>query len=268
MTKMMIFLVCFTCLFIAGNGHLDAKISQDDIIAFWTFDSDSGGKAIDVSGNGHDGTYDLGASRDSGKLGSGAQLDGQKGQVITIQNSDDLNVTKELSIVAWVKWNKGGIVHGEPRQWPMIVSKIPINEAYLLFLDTGDGVNPDKPSIAFRMKGPGTVYSTVTVTDQTWYHAAGTYDGKSVKIYIDGELSNELNASAAIATTSDVLTIGANSNASSNRFDGVIDEVGIFNRALTPDEVKTVMNGYEKMLAVDLRDKLPIMWGMLKQDNL
>ncbi|MBD3181695.1 hypothetical protein GF312_05335 [Candidatus Poribacteria bacterium] len=100
----------------------------------------------------------------------------------------ELNVTDELSIIAWVKWNEDGIVHGEPLQLPMIVSKIPINAAYLLFLDTGDGANPNKPSIAFRMSGPGTLYSTVTVEEEKWYHAAGTYDGSSqIKQQLHGE---------------------------------------------------------------------------------
>jgi len=241
----------------------DAVIKDQDIIALWTFDQgDKNSDAIDVSGNGHNGTFDLGATRINSNFGLGAHLDGKKGQVVTIENRDELNVTKELSIVTWVKWNKDGVVHGEPRQWPMIVSKIPINAAYLLFLDTGDGGNPNKPSIAFRMKGPGTVYSKVTVEDETWYHAAGTYDGKAVKIYIDGELSNELGATAPIATTNDVLTIGANKNGTSNRFDGIIDEVGIYNRGLTADEVEETMKGFSPIMS---KGKIAIAWGKLKR---
>ena len=263
MRNTLIFLA-FLCPIVFSIAYSYADISDDDIIALWTFDTGNGDEAIDISENGHDGTFDLGATVGAGKFGLGADLDGTKGQLVTIENADDLNVTEELSIVAWVKWNEGGVVHGEPRQWPMIVSKIPINEAYLLFLDTGDAGNPDKPSIAFRMKGPGTIYSTVTVEEETWYHAAGTYDGKSIKIYIDGELSNEMNAASPIATTTDVLTIGANKDGASNRFDGVIDEVGIFNRALTPDEVKQTMEGFDRMLAVEPNAKLATKWGSLK----
>ena len=240
-----------------------AAIKDKDIIALWTFDQgEKDSDAIDKSGHNHNGTFDLGATRINGKFGLGADLDGKKGQVITIKNHDDLNVTKELSITAWVKWDKGGIVHGEPRQWPMIVSKIPINAAYLLFLDTGDGINPNKPSIAFRMKGPGTVYSKVTVKDETWYHAAGTYDGKSIKIYIDGKLSNELAATAPIDITTDVLAIGANKDGTSNRFDGIIDEVGIFNRGLTAEEVLETMKGF---MVVSPKDKIATVWGKVKK---
>jgi hypothetical protein len=255
-----VYLISLATVFVPPS---DAVIKDEDIIALWTFDE--GGQdsdAIDVSGHGHNGTFDLGAIRVDSKFKQGAHLDGKKGQVITIKNHDELNVTKELSIVAWVKWNKGGVVHGEPRQWSMIVSKIPINEAYLLFLDTGDGVNPNKPSIAFRMKGPGTVYSKVTVKDETWYHAAGTYDGKAIKIYIDGKLSNELGATAPIATTNDVLTIGANKDGTSNRFDGIIDEVGLYNRGLTADEVQETMKGFT---AVGVKDKMATAWGKLKR---
>ena len=71
--------------------------------------------------------------------------------------------------------------------------KTPVNQAYLFFLDTGDGVNPNKPSITFRITDPSTAYSRETVKEEIWYYAAGTYDGKAIKIYINGELSNEVS---------------------------------------------------------------------------
>lgn len=253
------------CLFGLASIHFhsDAKIADKDIIAQWSFDK--GGKtAVDISGNGHDGTFDLGAKRVQGKFGMGVHLDGGKGSLVTVEDHKDLNVTKQLSIVAWVKWNKGGVIHEGPRRWPMIVSKIAINQAYLLFLDTGDGGNPNKPSIAFRMKGPGTVYSNVTVKDETWYHAAGIYDGKAITVYINGKLSNQRNASAPIATTNDVLTIGANKAGTSNRFDGIIDAVGIYNRGLTAEEVAETMKGFA---SVEPQGKAALLWGRLKSQH-
>ena len=257
-----VLVMCLFCL-AAICFHSDAKIADKDIIAQWSFDK--GGKnAVDISGNGHDGTFDLGAKRVQGKFGMGVHLDGGKGSLVTVEDHKDLNVTKQLSIVAWVKWNKGGVVHEAARRWPMIVSKIAINQAYLLFLDTGDGVNPNKPSVAFRMKGPGTVYSKVTVKDETWYHTAGIYDGKAIKIYINGELSNQRNASAPIATTNEVLTIGANKAGAGNRFDGIIDAVGIYNRGLTADEVAETMKGFAP---VEPHGKAAILWGRLKSEH-
>ena len=70
--------------------------------------------------------------------------------------------------------------------------KTPANQAYLFFLDTGDGVNPNKPSITFRITNPSTAYSRETVKEEIWYYAAGTYDGKAIN-YINGELSNEVS---------------------------------------------------------------------------
>ena len=105
-----------------------------------------------------------GAIRGPGKFGLGGHFDADKAtQAVWIDDHKELNVTKQLSIFAWVKWNKGGIKHVDPLWWPMIVMKASVNKTYLLLLDTGDGVNPNKPSIAFRMSGPGTVYSKETV---------------------------------------------------------------------------------------------------------
>ncbi|HIB88867.1 TPA: LamG domain-containing protein [Candidatus Poribacteria bacterium] len=241
----------------------DAEIKDKDIIAQYTFDDGTkASDAIDISGNEHNGKFLKGASRKPGKFDMGAHFDADKAtQAIWIDDHPDLNVTKKLSIVAWVKWNKGGIKHVAPIWWPMIVMKASVNQAYLLFLDTGDGVNPNKPSIAFRMKGPGTVYSQETVKEEIWYHAAGTYDGKAIKIYINGKLSNEKPGGGAIAVTNDVLVIGA-AKRGDLRFHGIIDEVGIYNRALTPDEVKGTMEGFAQ--SVDSKGKVAVVWGMLK----
>ena len=72
--------------------------------------------------------------------------------------------------------------------------KTPVNQAYLLFLDTRDNVNPNKPSITFRITGPST---------------AGTYGGKAIKIYINGELSKEVSGDSPIMVTNDIFVIGA-----------------------------------------------------------
>ena len=225
----------------------DAEIKDKDIIAQYTFDEGTkASDAIDISGNGHNGKFLKGASRKPGKFDMGAHFDADKAtQAIQIDDHPD----------------KGGIKHVAPIWWPMIVMKASVNQAYLLFLDTGDGVNPNKPSIAFRMKGPGTVYSQVTVKEEIWYHAAGTYDGKAIKIYINGKLSNEKPGGGAIAVTNDVLVIGA-AKRGDLRFHGIIDEVGIYNRALTPDEVKGTMEGFAQ--SVDSKGKVAVVWGMLK----
>ena len=202
-----------------------------------------------------------GAIRGPGKFGQDGHFDADKAtQAVWIDDHKELNVTKQLSIFAWVKWNKGGIKHVDPLWWPMIVMKASVNKTYLLFLDTGDGVNPNKPSIAFRMSGPGTVYSKETVKEEAWYHAAGTYDGNEIKIYINGKLSNFMPGGGAIAVTDNVLIIGAALNG--RRFHGIIDEVGIYNRALTPNEVKGTMEGLAQ--SVDSKDKAAVVWGMLK----
>ena len=242
----------------------DAEITEKDIIAQYTFDEGAGaGDAIDISGNGHNGKFKKGASRKPGKVDRGAHFNATKGaQGIHIDNHDDLSPTKEMSVVAWVKWDKGGIKHEDPLWWPMIVMKAPVNISYLLFLDTGDAQNTAKPSIAFRMAGPGTVYSKVTCKEEVWYHAAGTYDGDDIKIYINGKLSNFMPGGGDIGVTEEILVIGVEGLRGDLRFHGIIDEVGLYNRALTAKEVKETMDGLAQ--SVDSKGKAAVVWGMLK----
>ena len=256
------FVACLLSVLFFDLGIM-AEVKEKDIIAQYTFDQGTkAAELIDISGNGHNGKFMKGATRGPGKFGLGGYFDADKAtQAVWIDDHKELNVTKQLSIVAWVKWDKGGVKHVAPLWWPMIVMKASVNKAYLLFLDTGDGVNPNKPSIAFRMSGPGTVYSKERVKEEAWYHAAGTYDGKAIKIYINGKLSNEVAGGGLIAVSQDVLVIGA-AKRGDLRFHGIIDEVGIYNRALTEAEVSQTMQGFAQN--VNSTGKSAVIWAKIK----
>ena len=96
--------ICLLSFVIYLNS--DAEITDKDIIAQYTFDEGTkASDAIDISGNGHNGKFVEGANRKPGKFDMGAHFDADKAtQAIRIDDHDDLNVTKELSVVAWVKW--------------------------------------------------------------------------------------------------------------------------------------------------------------------
>ena len=74
-----------------------------------------------------------------------------------------------------------------------------------------------------------------------WTHLAVTYDGQEMKFYYNGELEATLAASGRIYTNDMSLAIGGNNVANAEYFVGVMDEVAIFNRALTQSEIRKVM---------------------------
>ena len=89
---------------------------------------------------------------------------------------------------------------------------------------------------------------TATISSDRWYHAAGTFDGSKVRLFLNGELKDERDLSGTIGWTADPLTIGAQWAEWADRvldghFNGVICEVAIFNRALSTDEIKAHFEG-------------------------
>src|SRR5262249_36486869 len=75
-----------------------------------------------------------------------------------------------------------------------------------------------------------------------WTHLAGTFDGTTMKLYVNGQLASSRSTAAAIDVTTGVLRIGGDSVWSGEYFTGVIDEVRIYNRALAQSEVQGDMN--------------------------
>ncbi|MEM1951544.1 MAG: phospholipase D-like domain-containing protein, partial [Candidatus Nitrosocaldus sp.] len=87
------------------------------------------------------------------------------------------------------------------------------------------------------------VTSPNTYNDGQWHYAVVTYDGSTLRLYVDGQQVSSLNTNgAAPATDTMPLTIGKNSSTNSRYFIGDIDEVRIYNRALTAQEVNDAYN--------------------------
>ena len=102
------------------------------------------------------------------------------------------------------------------------------------------------------------------VDDKTWVHVAGTLDGKTMRIYVDGELANEVNQSGKVFSGEAAFQL-ARHGSDSGFFAGALDEVALFNRALNPSEIKQAMDGLEEfILAVEPQGKLTTTWGKIK----
>ena len=77
-----------------------------------------------------------------------------------------------------------------------------------------------------------------------WHHLVGTYDGKALKLYVDGELKTATpDAGCIIATNAFNLNIARNSEITERFYDGAIDDVRIYNYALSEDDVNAIYNG-------------------------
>ena len=88
------------------------------------------------------------------------------------------------------------------------------------------------------------LYGSRNVNDGQWHHVAGVYDGANMFLYVDGTLDVSQPATGSIAQNSAPLRIGANASDGEDGtgyyFNGLIDEVSIYNRALTASEIQAI----------------------------
>ena len=102
----------------------------------------------------------------------------------------------------------------------------------------------------------------------TWYHVVGTFDAENLKVYVDGELAGEKatpNNGPVMVWNDNNIEIGGrpDTNGGANLYKGLLDELVVYDRALTAEEVETVMKSRD-ILTVDVAGKLTTTWGALK----
>ena len=108
--------------------------------------------------------------------------------------------------------------------------------------------------------------STETIPANKWVHIALTYDGATARIYFDGvEVGNRAGASSMRDNENVNLWIGS-MYGTDRWFNGIIDEVCIWSKALTPDEIKKSIEGKLISMSVEKSGKLATAWGNIKKD--
>jgi hypothetical protein len=105
--------------------------------------------------------------------------------------------------------------------------------------------------LAFSASGSKPCLSDSVVTDGVWHHGAVTFDGESLTMYVDGLPQKQvIPCRAEIAAIANDLTVGMNRSKPSAReqgqsFDGMIDELMIFNRVLSPEEIRAMVSAVD-----------------------
>lgn len=214
------------------------------LLIYLPMDESKGDMVIDASGNGHDGKIAGNAKLVEGKYGSGMELTAA-GDEIQITDDGKLDGMKAMTVEIWVKQDSHqatGIIQ-KGANWPdMSYLLQPWSDQQIYF-----GVK-DTTSRAITKPGDYPL--------SKWYHLAGTYDGKILKIYIDGVEKASANAPVdTIPDTDNPLQVG-------NRLIGVIDDFVMYTRVLTEDEIRKDMSGV--LMPVERKGKLTATWAFIK----
>lgn len=238
---------------LGATTHINTTISPPSLttglVGHWTFDGKNMYQnAADSSGNGNTGylTNFTSTTTVPGKIGQGLNFDGIDDRIngLSLSTLDDLG---PLTASAWV--NPKGI--GQTGL-PMIVGKAAVSNGtgfWYLFVDNSG----DTWSLEFQKDFNTTDLNVQSVdnvmTQGEWQHVLVTWDGSSsasgVHLYVNAvETGYEITTSGSATETSDAsgnVTIGSDSDGGSE-FNGIIDDVRIYNRELSHEEVKALYN--------------------------
>jgi glucose/arabinose dehydrogenase len=202
------------------------------LVAAYTFAEGTGPTTADVSGNGNTGTLAGGAAWSAaGRFGRAVSFDGVN-DLVSVADAATLDLTTGMTIEAWV--NPAAL-----SGWRTVALKaVPGGLSYALYAHDG----APRPAGTVNTGGADvSAIGTAALSVGTWTHLAVTFDGGTLRLYVNGGLVGTQSASGPIRTSADALTIGGNA-VWSEWFAGLVDEVRIYNRALTQGEIQAGMS--------------------------
>ena len=201
------------------------------MVAAYGFNEGSGTAVHDVSGNNNNGTISGAQWSTSGRFGSALSFNGTN-SLVTIPESASLDLKSALTLEAWVKPTAA------PSGFQAILFKeMPTDTAYYLYRSGFSAA----PVGGVYIGGEQTATATTGLTVNSWSHLALTYNGTVEQLYVNGALVASRNQTGTVQTSTGVLHIGGDS-VWGEYFLGLIDEVRIYNRALSAGEIQTDMN--------------------------
>jgi len=237
MKKFLALVVCVLALHVTLytlHGVAAEPAKEKGLIAYWSFDEGKGAKAKDMSGNGLD--VEIGSCEwAKGKVG-GALLFNGVDSVIPIDGGENkLAMSKAFTISAWAKFNDLENYQEifNDNQFFLRKDSPAEGDKFSLFVKTPDGSPEPRAQVA-----------EIACEVDKWFFVAATWDGKACTIYLNGKAGG---ASDRVGPLTDELvtpTIGGGeqTNVSGNCFNGIIDELKIYNCCLTADEIKAAFS--------------------------
>ena len=266
MARLIIGTIFFTTVILLVTTHVNANLDED-LVFYFNFDNFKGQTIVDTSGNGLDAEIIENTEIVKGKYGDAIHITNNGQDCVNIPSQEKLKVVDEITMMAWVYYQetwKGKKVHWIDKgcHWFEVkwgasygIGSIDIGsgpEIWLLLGSRSAHGNTDRQEfiVPHEMK------------EKRWHHVAGSYDGKTTKIYLDGEVMGEEKTEFNFAGDNIApVWIGC----ARNKYafvNGSIDEAAVWQRGLSEDEIKQAMSGH--FLAVSPADKVATTWANIK----
>jgi hypothetical protein len=221
-----------------GQPCVADSTSAAGLMAAYSFDEGTGTTVADASGNSNSGTLSGAAWTTQGRFGNALSFNGSNSSVV-VANSASLGLTTGMTLEAWVfpTTNSG---------WRTVLMKQESGGyVYAMFSSENGEYSSQGPRPAAWIPDAARTYNDYVlgspIPTNQWAHLAATFDGQNMRFYVNGALSATRPASTVIRTSTGALRIGGNT-LWGEWFQGRIDDVRIYNRALSQAEIQSDMN--------------------------
>lgn len=196
------------------------------LVGHWALDEGTGATAGDSSEKGFAGAIVGGAAWANGVAGKALYLDGGD-DYVDLGARPDFKFAGPFSVIFWMR--TGGFT----KDWQALVTK---GEGSWRVHRSGGSNN-----LEFSTNGiEPQVQSNTKIVDGRWHHVAAVYDGARKYLYVDGGLDASPKARGTLAQSDDPIWIGNNFNQRGRAYDGLVDDVRLYSRALPAVEVQAL----------------------------
>ena len=217
--------------------------SDPSLVGCWLLDDGSGATAADGGALPANNVALVGAPAwVGGQSGGAISLNGTT-QYGTTPDETSLDIASQITLAAWIRPAR------QATQDLIKKAAMDATNGYELSLASTDVSSPapKKVFVRFNQATSANTYRVNSVSDypfdgNTWMHVAATYDGATIRLYINGIEESSLAASIAIATNNLPLSIGGQSDAT-RFFQGALDQARVYNRALSAQEIAGLVGG-------------------------
>jgi len=199
------------------------------LVAAYGWNAGSGSVVADGSGSGNGGTVSGAVWTGAGKFGGALSFDGVNDWV-TVNDSSSLDLTGAMTLEAWVRPSALGGADGA-------VQGAAGRDGVHAVCESGHSRPVGQVFVGSERNAVGSAGLALNVLS----HLAATYDGSSLRLYVNGALVSTTAVTGSMVASTGVLRLGGNS-VWGEWFAGVIDEVRVYNRTLTQAQVQTDMN--------------------------
>ncbi|HEY7705952.1 MAG TPA: LamG-like jellyroll fold domain-containing protein [Gaiellaceae bacterium] len=226
---------------VSGNSTQSSPVSvtvantgptfPPSLVAAYPFAETSGTTTADVTGNGNTGTLSGPTRTAAGRHGAALTFDGTNDWV-TVADAPELDLTTGLTLETWVRPTQGG-------GWrTLLLKENGSTLAYGLYSSASGGT---PMAIVYTGGSQQKLSGPSALPVNTWTHLAATYDGTQLRLYVNGVQRAIKAVTGSIPNASGVLRMGGNNVWRSEWFRGDLDEVRVYNRALSQAEIEADM---------------------------